>query len=133
MKQDRKSEALLKEYIRKNAYDRIMEVTFPGKATQLKTIQARLREINDPSIKVMRAVIDNHTILKPNGKILFIEPLCTNPIINLYRKLTPKSRSLDEHPLVNKDLDFIKNNFKETKIKYYGFITLIIFPYYSSV
>ena len=38
-------------------------------------------------------------ILKPNGKLLFIEPLGTNPLINFYRKLTPKSRSKDEHPL----------------------------------
>ena len=32
-------------------------------------------------------------ILKPRGSFLFIEPLGTNPLINLYRKLTPKSRS----------------------------------------
>ena len=36
-------------------------------------------------------------ILKPGGKILFIEPLGTNPLINFYRKLTPKSRSKDEN------------------------------------
>ena len=71
-------------------------------------------------------------ILKPGGRLLFIEPLGTNPFINLYRRLTPKSRSIDEHPLVENDLNLIKNRFQKVKIKYYGFLTLIFFPFYSS-
>ena len=71
-------------------------------------------------------------ILKPGGRLLFIEPLGTNPLINLYRKLTPGSRSVDEHPLINNDFDLIKNKFYETKVKYYGFLTLIFFPFYNS-
>jgi len=71
-------------------------------------------------------------ILKPGGKLLFIEPLGTNPIINFYRLLTPKSRSKDEHPLVFKDFEMIKSSFKNVDIKYYGFLTLVFFPFYSS-
>ncbi len=48
-------------------------------------------------------------ILKPGGSLVFVEPLGTNPIINLYRKLTPRSRSIDEHPFTNKDLISLKN------------------------
>ena len=73
-----------------------------------------------------------HRILKPGGKFLFIEPLGTNPLINFYRKLTPKSRSIDEHPLVEKDFNLIKNKFVNSKVKYYGFLTLIFFPTYFS-
>ena len=71
-------------------------------------------------------------ILKPGGKFLFIEPLGTNPLINFYRKLTPKSRSEDEHPLIGKDFNLIENKFVKIKIKYYGFLTLIFFPVYFS-
>jgi ubiquinone/menaquinone biosynthesis C-methylase UbiE len=71
-------------------------------------------------------------ILKPGGRFLFIEPLGTNPLINLYRKLTPGSRSVDEHPLVNNDFNLIKDRFYEMKVKYYGFLTLIFFPFYTS-
>tara|TARA_B100000674_G_scaffold455328_1_gene428961 strand:+ start:251 stop:991 length:741 start_codon:yes stop_codon:yes gene_type:complete len=71
-------------------------------------------------------------ILKPDGKLLFIEPLGTNPLINFYRLLTPKSRSRDEHPLVFKDFEMIKSKFKSVNIKYYGFLTLVFFPFYSS-
>ena len=71
-------------------------------------------------------------ILKPRGSFLFIEPLGTNPLINLYRKLTPKSRSVDEHPLVGDDFDLIINKFSKIEIKYYGFLTLIFFLFYNS-
>ena len=69
-------------------------------------------------------------ILKPGGSLVFVEPLGTNPIINLYRKLTPRSRSIDEHPFTNKDLISLKNKFKNVEIKYYGLLTLIFFPFY---
>jgi len=71
-------------------------------------------------------------VLKPGGKLIFIEPLGTNPLINFYRKLTPKSRSKDEHPLVKLDFDLIEKKFINTKLKYYGFLTLIFFPFYKS-
>ena len=73
-----------------------------------------------------------HRILKPGGRFLFIEPLGTNPMINFYRKLTPNSRSKDEHPLINDDFELIKNNFNKLQIKYYGFFTVIFFPFYTT-
>ena len=54
------------------------------------------------------------------------------PIINLYRFCTPGSRSKDEHPLTFKELDIIKEKFKSVSIKYYGFMTLVFFPFYKS-
>ena len=72
-----------------------------------------------------------HRILKSKGSLVFIEPLGTNPIINFYRKLTPNSRSKDEHPLINKDFEYIKSKFKKTNLRYYGFLTLIFSPFYK--
>lgn len=83
-------------------------------------------------LKINECLDEIHRILKPNGDLLFIEPLGTNPIINFYRKLTPKSRSIDEHPFVNKDFEYINNKFVKIKIKYYGFLTLLFFPFYKS-
>ncbi len=72
-----------------------------------------------------------HRILKLNGCLVFVEPLGTNPFINLYRKLTPNSRSKDEHPLIYKDFEYIDKKFTSINIKYYGFLTLIFFPFYT--
>ena len=46
--------------------------------------------------------------------------------------MTPKSRSEDEHPLMDKDFKYIKSKFTNTEIKYYGLSTLIFFPFYKS-
>ena len=83
-------------------------------------------------LNIKNCLEEINRILKPGGKFLFIEPLGTNPLINFYRKLTPKSRSEDEHPLEKSDFDLIKNKFCNMKIKYYGFLTLFFFPFYFS-
>tara|TARA_B100000965_G_scaffold402649_1_gene429029 strand:+ start:2696 stop:3436 length:741 start_codon:yes stop_codon:yes gene_type:complete len=70
-------------------------------------------------------------ILKKDGEIIFVEPMGTNPLINLYRYLTPKSRSKDEHPFKREDLDLIKKNFGEVEIRYYGFFTILFLPLYK--
>ena len=42
---------------------------------------------------------------------MFYEPLGTNPMIRLYRRLTPRLRSPDEHPLVDADVDLARRSF----------------------
>ena len=83
-------------------------------------------------LEIKKCINEISRILKPNGVMLFIEPLGTNPLINLYRLLTPKSRSKDEHPLIFKDFEMFKEKFKNISVKYYGFLTLIFFPFYKS-
>ena len=70
-------------------------------------------------------------ILKKDGKIIFIEPMATNPIINLYRKLTPNARTSDEHPFRSSDIGLIKSLFVNVEVKYYGFLTLVFFLFYK--
>jgi ubiquinone/menaquinone biosynthesis C-methylase UbiE len=50
-----------------------------------------------------RAMPELYRVMKPSGSAFFAEPLGSNPIINLYRKLTPKYRTSDEHPLILKE------------------------------
>jgi ubiquinone/menaquinone biosynthesis C-methylase UbiE len=60
-------------------------------------------------------------ILKPGGKILAVEALDYNPIIKLYRKLTPDMRTDWEkaHILSLKDIEFSKRFFSIEEIKYW--------------
>ncbi|MEM9200650.1 MAG: class I SAM-dependent methyltransferase [Actinomycetota bacterium] len=43
-------------------------------------------------------------VLRPEGRAVFYEPLGHNPAINAYRRRTPTMRSVDEHPLLRRDL-----------------------------
>jgi ubiquinone/menaquinone biosynthesis C-methylase UbiE len=51
-------------------------------------------------------------VLKPNGKILFVEPLDINPVGKLVRSLTKKARTADEQPLRLCDIAEIKKRFE---------------------
>jgi SAM-dependent methyltransferase len=67
--------------------------------------------------------------LTPNGWAIFEEPLGHNPIINLYRKLTPDFRSPDEHPLLARDLDFAASFFAKTDERYFNLSTFLAVPF----
>ena len=83
-------------------------------------------------LNIQESLIEIQRLLKKDGSLFFIEPLGTNPFINFYRKLTPSSRSPDEHPFKLKDIEYVKSLFKNVEIKYYGFFTLMFLPFYKS-
>jgi ubiquinone/menaquinone biosynthesis C-methylase UbiE len=83
-------------------------------------------------LNIEKAINQISKVLKDNGEMVFLEPLGTNPFINLYRKYTPNSRSVDEHPFVKKDFVLIKSLFQNVKVNYYGFFTLVFFLFYKS-
>ncbi|MBQ9832952.1 MAG: class I SAM-dependent methyltransferase [Clostridia bacterium] len=68
-------------------------------------------------------------ILKKDGAAYFIEPLATNPIINLYRHLTPKKRTADEQPFRRKEIKLIKSILPNTQIEYFAGLSLLAFPF----
>jgi len=83
-------------------------------------------------LNIEKSISEINRVLKINGEMVFLEPLGNNPLINLYRKLTPNSRSIDEHPFIEKDFNLINSLFKNINIKYYGFFTLVFFLFYKN-
>jgi ubiquinone/menaquinone biosynthesis C-methylase UbiE len=61
-------------------------------------------------------------VLKMGGRALFKEPLEANPLLKLFRILTPKARTIDEKPLSRDDLRFIAKNWC-IQSTYYGLIS----------
>lgn len=57
------------------------------------------------------ALMELIRILKPNGKIIFEEPLDINPFYKLYRRFTPGQRTKDEKAFTTTELNIIKNYF----------------------
>lgn len=68
-------------------------------------------------------------LLRPSGKAVFSEPLAHNPIINLYRLLTPDLRTKDEHPLRMKDIKLLKEYFDDAQALYFNLWTLLAVPF----
>lgn len=63
--------------------------------------------------------------LKPTGKAVFIEPMGHNPLINLYRRLTPRLRTVDEHPLVMSDLELARRHFGSVETRFFHLFALL--------
>ncbi len=65
-------------------------------------------------------------ILKPEGKLIFFEPLGINPLINRFRNKTPELRTSDEKPFDRKDLELIRSKFKSVRFEFFDLTTLIL-------
>lgn len=67
--------------------------------------------------------------LKLSGKALFLEPLGHNPMINLFRRLTPDLRTEDEHPLRVEDIKLAKKYFSNIELNYFHIFTIFAIPF----
>jgi len=67
-------------------------------------------------------------VLRRGGRAVFWEPLGLNPLINVYRRLTPDARTPDEHPLVPNDFAVIAKYLDLVEVRYYGLATLATVP-----
>lgn len=79
-----------------------------------------------------KAYAEIYRVLKPGGRAIFSEPLGHNPLINLYRKLTPTIRTEDEHPLTMRELDETKKTFAQTNFHHFHLTTLAAAPFVNS-
>lgn len=68
-------------------------------------------------------------VLKPGGLALFLEPLGHNPALNLFRKLTPKMRTDDEHPLTIRELQYLADRMGEARYTFFHVSTFFAIPF----
>ena len=74
------------------------------------------------------ALAEVNRVLRPGGAAVFFEPLGHNPVINLYRRLTPKMRTEDEHPLRMADVARVRGAFAGAQVHHFGLCTLAAAP-----
>ena len=63
-------------------------------------------------------------VLKKDGEAYFQEPLGDNPLLKIFRIITPNLRTKDERPFYKKDLIKLERDFN-IEFKYYGMISFI--------
>jgi len=70
-------------------------------------------------------------VLKPNGKMVCVEAMRHNPLIHLYRKLTPHLRTEweVEHILGVESFDEMYKCFDKVDVKYFHLISLFLVPF----
>ncbi|MFQ5646798.1 MAG: methyltransferase domain-containing protein [bacterium] len=81
--------------------------------------RAILHHLNTPA-----ALREIRRVLKPEGRAIFIEPLGTNPLISIYRALTPANRTPEEHPFTIPEIDSFNKYFSRVTHKEFNLFTL---------
>ncbi len=95
-----------------------------NKQFDLVIITATLHHLNiDSSLKAIKSVLKTK-----GGRVIMFEPMGTNPIINIFRNLTPNMRTPDEHPLLKDDLIKIKSYFRKTYFEFHSLTSLLTIP-----
>ncbi|MBU0741367.1 class I SAM-dependent methyltransferase [bacterium] len=67
-------------------------------------------------------------VLKPGGVAVFSEPLGHNPALNLFRRVTPRMRTADEHPLVRADVKVLERHFDGVEVRCFHMCSLLAIP-----
>jgi ubiquinone/menaquinone biosynthesis C-methylase UbiE len=70
-------------------------------------------------LDLAKAYSEIRRVLRRGGQAFFFEPLGHNIVINLYRRLTPRLRTPDEHPLLKSDIDLARHYFESVDAEYY--------------
>lgn len=77
-------------------------------------------------LDIQRSLWEVRRVLAPGGVAIFAEPLGHNPLLNWYRNRTPELRTVDEHPLLAKDLKAMAVPFESVRITYFGLIAPLL-------
>lgn len=67
-------------------------------------------------------------VLAPGGRAVFLEPLVHNPLLRLYRWLTPRRRSIDEHPLTMEEVERLGEGFRTARHREFCLLALLAAP-----
>lgn len=68
--------------------------------------------------------VEINRVLKPKGKLIFREPLGTNPLFQVYRFFTPSARTDDERSFTFSDIKLMKMHFEFGEVRWFGFTSI---------
>ncbi len=79
-------------------------------------------------LDLQRSLHEVHRVLREGGRGVFYEPVAHNPLLNLYRRLTPGSHTTDEHPLRMREIAGMRSVFRSARAEYFDLLTLFVIP-----
>jgi SAM-dependent methyltransferase len=115
--------AIEREGLGKYASARIMnaeDLQYPNASIDVITCSGVLHHVDTE-----RALRSWARCLKPDGAVLMFEPLALHPVAALFRAVTPKMRTPDEHPLRSRDFRIMRQYFEVLERTDYGLTTPI--------
>lgn len=80
-------------------------------------------------LDIARAVAEVKRVLRPGGRAVFYEPVAHNPLVNLYRVMTPSRHTRDEHPLRMADIRSIGSSFAAFQATFFDVFSIFAIPF----
>jgi SAM-dependent methyltransferase len=80
-------------------------------------------------LDVAKSMSELSRITKPTGCCIFFEAMGHNVFLRIFRALTPKVRSPDEHPLLESDFETMRRHFRRVEPAYFHLIGLAAAPF----
>lgn len=80
-------------------------------------------------LDIVRVAGEIARVARPSAAGVFLEPLGANPLIAIYRRVTPKARTVDERPLTRDDVRTLSGPWLATDFRYFDFLTLASVPF----
>lgn len=65
-------------------------------------------------------------VTRPGGHLFFVEPLADNPLLKLFRWLTPWARTVDEQPLSRKDIECFNSLLGKPEHHFAGLVSMAV-------
>lgn len=98
-------------------------LTFPDATFDLVVGRAILHHLD-----LRKSFTTIRSVLRPGCHAMFLEPLGHNPVLRMYRWLTPSMRTADEHPLLMRDAKLAREYFDEVDIQPFVLTSLAAVP-----
>lgn len=98
-------------------------LTFPDGTFDLVVGRAILHHLD-----LRKSFSTIRSVLRPGCHAVFLEPLGHNPVLKMYRWLTPSMRTVDEHPMLVRDMKLAREYFDEVDIQPFVLTSLAAIP-----
>jgi ubiquinone/menaquinone biosynthesis C-methylase UbiE len=78
-------------------------------------------------VDIERCLDEVKRVLKPGGLGAFWDPVAHNPVINIYRRMASKVRTVDEHPIRRSELRYFSRRFTIVAKRFFWLTASLIF------
>ncbi|MGE0769735.1 MAG: class I SAM-dependent methyltransferase [Hyphomicrobiaceae bacterium] len=80
-------------------------------------------------LNVERAAKSFQRVLRPDGRVVMLEPMAWNPPAAVYRLLTPSMRTPFEHPLTPRDIHLLRRSFGNVMFQGFAMLSFLSLPF----
>lgn len=102
------------------------DLRFPANSFRYACVSGVLHHLD-----LRRAYSELSRVIEPGGAVVVLEALGHNPLIQLYRKLTPHLRTPweAEHIIRMRDVELARSYFRRVEVRFFHLATLLAVPF----